>query len=337
VQAENAAGSQIETIHGGAADPLLYHRPLHLQVEVYPLGCPLRISTNSSEVLKRVDESWARFSKLFNAAPVKLNIGVNGERERKVPEPPVFRGQGNLVSIVGDAENSAVCDLRAGFGFGWVTPAVAADPDYFRYFFLEALGYTALSGLHLTGIHAACVERDKQGLVLCGDSGAGKSTLAYACVRRGWTYVCDDGTHLVRGGTSTQVIGNCHHLRFRPDAATLFPELEHFIARRRPNGKMTVEVPTSDFPSLRASPETQAQCILFLDRRQGAAPRLVPIDRRVALERLCSAINFGPPWLRAAWTRSFRVFAAGCRAYEFSYWDLEPAVERLEDLTSKGE
>ena len=336
MQAKSATEPRIELIDQGTADPLWYARPLRMQVEVYPLGFPLRISTNSQEVLRCADESWARFSKLFDTAPVNLSIGVADEGVRGVPEPPVFRGQGNLVSIVANAGNSAVCDLKTGFGFCWVTEAVAADAKYFRYFFLEALGYTALEGKYLTAIHAACVEHERKGLLLCGDSGTGKSTLAYACARRGWTYVCDDSAELVRLGTATQVIGDCHQMRFRPDAARLFPELARWIARQRPNGKMTVEVPTGHLPGVRVSQETHAKGILFLDRRQGAVPQLVPMDRKVALKRLCSGINFGPPWLRAEWTRSLRAFAGDCRAYEFTYWDLDPAVERLEDLISKG-
>ncbi len=53
----------------------------------------------------------------------------------------------------------------------------------------------------------------------------GKSSLAYACACRGWTYVSDDASSLLRSGTERKVIGNSRLFRFRPAAVDLFPEL----------------------------------------------------------------------------------------------------------------
>src|SRR6185295_12359989 len=109
--------------------------------------------------------------------------------------------------------------------FCWVTPAAAANREYVRFFFLEAMTYILLCGRHLTPIHASSVGLEGRGVLLCGGSGAGKSTLAWACARRGWSYLCEDVAYLVGGRTDRLVVANAPQIGFLDDALKLFPEL----------------------------------------------------------------------------------------------------------------
>ncbi len=106
--------------------------------------------------------------------------------------------------------NFYIVDLLQGFSFGWVNAAAISHRNYFRYHFLEAAALAHIVNRHAAPVHAACVERQGRGVLLCGDSGAGKSSLAFACARAGWTYVTDDASFLINGESERRVVGNCH-------------------------------------------------------------------------------------------------------------------------------
>ena len=192
---------QCEVAPARAEDPLLTFVPLPYEREFYPYGFPVRITSNSRQVLAAAEESWGGLDRRFRTVPLKLRCLVSESTSKRLPPPPVVRAQSNLFVSVADAENFSSCDLSAGFASAWVTQAVVAAREYFRYHILEALAYTLLDVLHLVSIHAACVALHGHGVLLAGDSGAGKSSLSYACARRGWTYCSDDSSSLVRRGT----------------------------------------------------------------------------------------------------------------------------------------
>ena len=188
----------------------------------YPLGFAVEIATNSADVLAAARENWRSFQQQFATPPVQLRIAVSKERASQCPPPPTYRGQRNLVMLVASAHDFAVCDLTTGFASCWLSETTVESGAYVRYHFLEAMALLLIEALYLTPIHAACVSLDGRGLLLCGDSGAGKSSLSYACARRGWTFVSDDASFLVRGGKGSVVVGNPHHLHFRESATELF-------------------------------------------------------------------------------------------------------------------
>lgn len=328
----NSSVEPVPIMTAPASDPLLYHHPLPLRLTLYPLGFPLILETNSEDVRRAAEESWpaGATSVRFDAQPIHIRAGVFGKQAGALPDPPVFRAYRALLSIVADAANSAVSDLKGGNGFCWVTPQVAASRDYFRYFFLEAIGYSLLSSLYLSPIHGACVERGGRSIVLCGASGAGKSSLAYACARRGWTYVCDDVVNIVRGADPGYVVGSCASLRLRPDAPRLFPELASRAAGRRPNGKTNIELRTTTLPAIRIRGESHVSHVVFLNRSRAAWPHLGPVTPIVARRRLSDLPNYGPASMHAAWKRSIRALVKHSKAHEFFYSDIDAAVTFLE-------
>src|ERR1035437_4190626 len=103
----------------------------------------------------------------------------------------------HLMAIVAAAETYCVNDMAQGITYIYIPRAALRYRSYLRYFFLESSAMFHLANRCTTPVHAACVELDGRGVLLCGDSGAGKSTLAYACAQAGWTYITDDGSFLV--------------------------------------------------------------------------------------------------------------------------------------------
>ena len=320
-----------------AYDPLLAFAALPYAAEFYPHGFPASIRSNSPAVLDAAAQSWEGLGKRFDETPIELRCLVSAGAAAQLPPPPVTRAQGHLEASVADAENFWSGDLAKGFASAWVTEAVATNAEYFRYHFLEAMAYGLLDTLHLVAIHAGCVALDGRGVLLAGDSGAGKSSLAYACARRGWTYVSDDASSLVRRDAGRTVLGNPRLLRFRETAGALFPEFRRLAERRRANGKLTIEVRTESLPAIRTAAECRVDYIVFLNRRDARAgqAKLLPTPKQEALRRLSFT-----PWpreLRTAEERRAaveRLLDAGI--YELRYRDLDAAVDRLQQLVCGG-
>ena len=246
----------------------------------FPLGFPLHIVSNSSLVLEAAEESWGQFEQVFTHTPLELHIGVKEdveeeEEEEGVPLAPIHSVNGHLLVNAADVDNFFVADLLKGRAIGWVTETTSISTMYLRYHFIEAATLSMLATLRAVPLHAACIHTGESGVLLCGESGAGKSSLAYAGSRAGWTFICDDACYLPLEREDRMVIGNCHQVRFRPSAAELFPEIRDYPITPRAAGKPSIEVHTSEWPTLSISRNTDVNHIVFLNRNLGDRQELV--------------------------------------------------------------
>ena len=132
-----------------------------------------------------------------------------------------------------------------------------------------------------------------RGVLLCGDSGAGKTCLAFACARKGWTFLSGDATAIVRGRDDYRILGRPFEIRFRETARRLFPELERYPRMIRPNGKDDIEVDPQDL-RLKCALEGTASQIVFLERSHYPIPAVAEtFPSNQALCHLEQAICFG--------------------------------------------
>jgi hypothetical protein len=323
-------------------DPLLAYVPMPFQEVYYPCGFPVQIKSTARVILEAAEQSWGTSRQRFEKSPVEVRYIIsNGPKRRSAF--PVFRAQCNILTMVADEHNYACGDLLRGFGSAWLTETAVNDFEYFRYTFLEGLVYVLLENLHYVPIHAACVIKDGHGVLLAAESGMGKSSLAYACACRGWTYVSDDASSFIHGGTGRKVIGNPRLFRFRPTAADLFPELRRdgiLEPRSRPKfrrGKPTVEVRTESLPHIQVADEATIDYLVFLKRdlQMNGTARLVPVSREAALRRLLHDV--WPAELPLHEQRSAAIERLlGAELCELSYCDIVPAVDVLEQFVHRG-
>jgi hypothetical protein len=295
--------------------------------EFYPMGFPLSIATNCEPVLAAAQESWSSFSHRYDTPALRFRVGVTGGGEKSFPKPTV-RAQGDLISFIGDAENYSIADLRSGFAYAWLNATVVQNRAMARYHYLDSVALTMIDALHVCTVHAACVALDGRGVLLCGLSGAGKSTLAYACATRGWQYVSDDASSLLKGRMDRVVIGNPQRLRLRPDAGLIFPEFHDRLVTARANGKVSIEISTQDEPQIDRLPECEIHHVVFLDRAVDVRATLSPYPRDEALGQLASVISFGSPEDRRTRVEHYRNLLE-VPVVRLRYDGLEEAVERL--------
>uniref|UniRef100_Q01S15 Hpr(Ser) kinase/phosphatase n=1 Tax=Solibacter usitatus (strain Ellin6076) TaxID=234267 RepID=Q01S15_SOLUE len=258
-------------VHTKRFDPLLCDFEFPLSGTFHPAGFPLHLATNSRDVMEAAAESWNPFPRLFDTPPLEFRVLV--EPAGELAAEPRFRKQRHILSFVSDAHNFATGDCSTLAANFHLSAATAADHACLRWFYLEALAYMLLTQRYVLSLHAACVARDGQGILICGKSAAGKSTLSFAAARAGFTYLADDCTWLQLNATAPIAIGKPHQVRFRQDAAQHFPEVAGYLARLRPNGKRSIELPTSLFPALHTASRCPVRLLVFPDRESGGPPR----------------------------------------------------------------
>lgn len=278
----SAIKSWLEETSAWPRDPLRYHVEFPYHGTYYPFGLPLEISTNDRRVLATAEETWGALSMVRSVPKIHLQYGVFDTGNADLPRPPTFRAHRGLITLISDSENFGVCDVTGGFGFSWVSSAAVGDSAFFRYHFLDVMAGLLLTPVHYAIVHAACVAYNGHGILLCGHSGAGKSSLAFACARRGWTFVFDDAGHAPLWGLDRTVIGNPRFLRFRKDAAELFPELRDQAVVLRQNGEFGFEILTHTFPGISTTFQTKIDHIVFLNRHAEGPGKLLAFPKEDA-------------------------------------------------------
>jgi hypothetical protein len=328
-----AACARSEPIQFG--DPAFAQFKMPLRETFYPLGFPLQIETNSEEVLNSAAASWQGFVQLFDTRPIRVRVGVTKGRSSGCPPTPVSRVQQYIASNVADSENFSVVDFSQGFACIWLTEAAVAHRGYLRYFFLESTALCILATSYATAIHAACVEHEGCGILLCGDSGAGKSSLSYACARAGWTYVTDDASYLVNNRTDRLVVGNCNQARFRPSAMELFSELTgEEIVQRAQIGKPSIELNIQPLRSISVSFTSHINCVVYINRHNVKCQELVEFPTNVARYSMQQVLFSMPATMKVQKTMIDHLLDDG--ALELRYTDLNWAIERLSQLAERG-
>ncbi len=307
---------------------------LKLCCTYYPYGFPVEVKTNSNEVLEQFSQLWGRFTKMHDTKPLCTDVHVVDNDATDCPPAPSYRIMLPLLICVADVDNYGIIDLNSCRGKITVSRAALRYPLYSQYFLL-GMAASGIATRYTTPIHAGCVALDGRGVLLCGDSGAGKSTLSYACASAGWTYLSDDATFLVNGGTDRLVTGNCHQVRFRPSAVELFPELQGLEVTPRAAGKPSIELPTAPMKYIERADTVRADFIVFLKRRDGAQARLVPYRKDVARQFMRQALYGLTESLALQYAAIERLLAAD--VFELTYSSLDAAIDRLQRLVRRGQ
>ncbi|MEI9811452.1 MAG: hypothetical protein WDO18_01685 [Acidobacteriota bacterium] len=246
----------------------------------YPLGHPVEIESSSNDVLRIVQQRWAKPSLVFPVSPLFFEIAMVAEETNELPR---FMAKEQGFTFTSGRTGRAEFDVASRSG---MIVASLATLDAL----MDAAIFTALDWTFFIGVHAGCVMREGKSVLFCGDSGAGKSTLTFACGLAGWTVVSDNALHWANAPYDVFVSPGTP-IRLREGARAMFAQ--------RPNQEMTTATVAPAGP------------IVFLERRPGpvaaepAAPEKVAAyleqydtrpDRAFALRRYQALAS------RGAWT-----------------------------------
>lgn len=305
---------------------------LPLSGTFYPAGFPLRLATNSRDVMEAACEAWGPWERAFDTGPLEFRVIV---QPGELAAVPAYRVQAGLLSYVSDAHNFATADTRTLTASFFLSEKTCADHAVLRWLFLEAMAYMLLTQRYVVSLHAACVARDGGGILLCGSSGTGKSTLSVACARAGFTFLSDDCTWVLTGTDAAIAIGKPHQARLRGDAARHFPELEGFPARALPNGKLSMEVPTSLLARVRTAPQVEVGTLVFLNREGQGTARMESMGSDEAAALLLQDLPSYGPEVNAVHERTIGRLAS-LPAWRLTYSGLDDAIRVLKERRMSG-
>ena len=296
----------------------------------YPMGFCVEVETNSPDVMAAARTGWERYPRLSQGAPVRLRITVSAGSAEASRSPPNVAFDAAWMYVDHGPDNRAVACLTEGWGEANLSADLASDADYVRYHFLEPLAYLLLAPRHFAFAHASCVALNGRAIVLCGEGNAGKTCLAFACARRGWTYLSGDATHFLHDSPDFTLVGRPFSIRFRESARDLFPELEAYPAALRPNQRLSIEADTGKL-NLATAITARARHLVFLERRPAGAAVVEPIPVEETLRRLDAAVFFGNVAIRRNQRATLRHFAS-LPSVLLRYSDLAEAEAALRAL-----
>src|SRR5258708_3812016 len=86
-------------------DPFQYSVDLPHQIVLFPLGCEMRLRTNSREIVQAMDESWSGFPSTFSGTPLDLRVVVSDDLAAPSATGLMWRAQGHLLAMQSDQNN----------------------------------------------------------------------------------------------------------------------------------------------------------------------------------------------------------------------------------------
>jgi len=307
---------------------------LLLRKMFYPRGFPVEVRTNSAEILLLYKQAWGIYRKKFDTEKILVDVLVVESDSTECPPAPVYRLTQPMLMFMADANNYSIVDLSANKTQITVSRTALRHKKYLRYFFLDSAASSHIATRYMTPVHAGCVALNRRGVLLCGDSGAGKSSLSYACARAGWTFVTDDASYLLNEGSDRMVTGDCHHVRLRPTAAELFPEINGLKMTPRAAGKPSIEIATATMPHIDCARTAKVDFIVFLNRHSGGAPELVSYRKDVARYFMRQVLYGSAESLARQYEAIERLLTVD--VLELRYTGMDWAISRLQTLVQEG-
>ena len=246
-------------------------------------GASISLSTNCDRLLDAARDTFLPMSPSPASIDLSVRIWIDSADPMQAPWPkPYVRGLDHVVFLGFDSGSSMLADLRTRRVIGRFSAGMAADTGYWRMVIFPMLLSVLAGSVGLVELHASCVAKDQQGLVLIGPSGSGKSTLAMAMTEAGFSFLSDDRIFYSQKQGRLLAWGMPRPLKLRCEAAVWF---EHFRDRQPfdiQDGELVYHCePNEQFERPRIL-ECEPRLLVFLERRQSSGFRMTRMARSEA-------------------------------------------------------
>jgi hypothetical protein len=246
-------------------------------------GAVFSLATNCDKLLAAARGSFLPAEAAAGPADFSLRFWVDDDDAARPPWPkPHLRGLGHLVFVGLDAKSSMLVDLRNRRVIGRFSAAMAGDGRYWSTIIFPMLISILAGSLGIVELHASCVARGQDGLVLIGPSRSGKSTLALALMEAGFRLLSDDRIFCsLCSLTQDRVLayGLPRPLKLRREAAAWFEEFRDREPIDVQNGETVFYCEPGWHFRKNALAACEPKAIVFLDRQESLGFQLAPMKR----------------------------------------------------------
>ena len=283
-----------------ADDPLYRDVPLRHRTTIPVLGIPVRFLSNAPALPEIAEAAFGAWRVLDDApdlveppsSAVTVTVVVQPGDEGGAEHAEItHRVVGHNRLLFNSPGSVGHVDADRGEAVAFVSPALMADREHFRYAVLEAMTLGLVTPLDRQPLHAAAVARDDTAVLLAGPSGVGKSTLAYAAARAGLTVLAEDTVHL-----QTQPLrawGLPGYLHLPVDARERFPELRGVEPTLVAAGREKLVIELRDLDAVPRRPVAERAVLCVLDRADGSAPGLRSADPDAVVRAITTDLEPG--------------------------------------------
>lgn len=307
-----------------ASDPFGERTDCSLRTRVQVLGAIFEFESNDRLLLQLVDSVYEGLpAHTFRAEPPHFRIRLllsneEGPPTEEAPPPVRLHSGAGLLCGTMDAANFAVVSPAQGTGLVVVSRSMLRHSHTVRYELIEFAVYTlAARAQQLVSMHAACVGRNRQGLLLMGEGGAGKSTLALHCLLQEMELVAEDAVLVEPDTLLATGVGSFLHLRadsleWLPAGDDAWIRKSRVIRRRSGVEKFEIDLRRAHYRIAR-TPLEIAGVVFLSAQRASERPLLAPLRESELLERLQASQPYAAN--QPVWTM-FRERIFGIRAFE---------------------
>jgi hypothetical protein len=287
----------------GESTSLPFHRTLRV------LGAVVCFESNSRELLALASEAFAGLPahRWPTAEPLKVCLRLTDPHTKVRIKPPGLRltSGGGLLHATLDSDNFAVVSPEARSALVMASTAMLRHSHLLRYELIEFATLTLAARTQgLVPLHAACIGRAGQGILVLGDSGGGKSTLGLLSALSGLELLAEDSVFVkVRGLLAT---GAPNYLHVRSSALHFVESAtdrgairrSRVIRRRSGVRKFAFDLRRAGVPLARR-PLRLVGVVLLTGEPAGNRPSLAPLQTvrmRRELRRLQPYACGRPEW-----------------------------------------
>ncbi len=261
--------------------------PLHENYIAAGVACSLH--TNSQPLIESARESFLPLDQ-GESVEFSLCFWIDGsDEDRGVWSKPYVRGLNDLVFAGFGVRSSLLADLRTRRVIGRFSATMADDCQHWRSVVFPILLSVIAGTAGILELHASCVARDDEGLVLMGPSCSGKSTLAMAMAQDGFRVLSDDRTFCALKHGRLLAYGLPRPLKLRPEAAPWFSEFQDRVPTEFQNGE-----PVFYWEPSRQLGQPRFVCnpraVIVLDRQQTEGFEMSRMESREVMLRIESEL-----------------------------------------------
>jgi hypothetical protein len=296
------------------ADPFGERHKPGLRERYQLMGGQFHFQTDDPPLAHIVRTAYSRLPshKFAHPAPrflVRLALAAT-HRARSVTrtesEPPRVRSfaAGGILCGAMETANFVALTPQQHSALVVVSREMLGSPYHVRYEMLEFAVYVLASRAQgLVPLHAACVGRGGQGILLLGSSGTGKSTVSLHCLLEGLDFLAEDSVLVDPDGRATGVANFLHvrpdSLRFLEDAGTAALIRGSPVIRRRSGvEKFEIDLRRPQY-RLAAAPLRIGAVVFLSPRRAGARALLAPMRKAQLTQKLAASQRYAakqPGW-----------------------------------------